>query len=287
LKDVSNLLKNIETSYKNKDFLILRNLYEQLKKIYNSAFECKDIIEEIQEGIKDAEKNGLKVLETKKIFYIAEVAYKRGDFVLALEKLKEARLTFAIETKGEFNFFKDVYNHPLQYTGGLIILFIFSLSSGLAIKLRLYKRKLRLLEEEEKLLLQLMKVIQRDCFENNKMSIDQYGQAMIQYETRLSETIEEKIRVETKLANMLKVKPKRKILFEEKMKLIELIKDIQERYLVKGKIETRIYQNMLRSYSNRLSEIEEQIAFAEANEALESANWLNRLGRKVLKIKKN
>jgi len=286
-KDVLSMLGKIEISYKDKDFLNLKSLFEQLKKIYNSALESKGILEELKVDVNKAEKEGLKVLETKKILYMAEIAFKRGDFLLALEKLKEARLTFAIETKGEFNLLKDIINRPLQYLAGIFLIFLVSLSSGLALKLRLYKRKLRLLEEEEKLLLQLMKVIQRDCFEKNKMSIDQYGRAMMQYETRLSETIEDKIKVETKIENLLKIKPKKRILEEEKLKLINLIKELQNKYLIKGKIETRIYQNMLRSYSSRLSEIEEQIAFAEADEALQSLNWFNTLKRKILKKKKH
>jgi hypothetical protein len=43
------------------------------------------------------------------------------------------------------------------------------------------------LAEEEQLLLQLMKVVQRDCFENKKMSMEEYDSAMFQYEKKLSE----------------------------------------------------------------------------------------------------
>jgi hypothetical protein len=38
-----------------------------------------------------------------------------------------------------------------------------------------------------------MKVVQRECFEGNKMSMEEYGEAMNQYENKLSETIEEKV----------------------------------------------------------------------------------------------
>jgi hypothetical protein len=134
-----------------------------------------------------------------------------------------------------------------------------------------------MLKEEEILLLELMKVIQRECFENNKMSMEEYGQAMSQYETKLSMTIEDKIETETKIANILKVKGKKIALEEEKKRLLELIKKVQDEYLNKGKLETRIYENMIKSYTSRLSEIQEKIAFADAQDALGKHKFFNTL----------
>ena len=48
----------------------------------------------------------------------------------------------------------------------------------------------------------------------------------------------------------------------------------------KGKIETRVYENMLKSYSSRLTEVEEQITFLEAQEALNR----NKFSFKLLKV---
>jgi hypothetical protein len=106
---------------------------------------------------------------------------------------------------------------------------------------------------------------------------------MNQYELRLSKVIEEKINVETKITNLLKIKGKKIALLEEKRKLVELIKDVQKKYLLRGKLETRIYENMLKSYSARLSEIEEQIAFVEAKEALENHGFNRVFKNKKLK----
>jgi hypothetical protein len=122
-----------------------------------------------------------------------------------------------------------------------------------------------------------MKVIQRECFENNKMSMEEYGQAMSQYETKLSMTIEDKIETETKIANILKVKGKKIALEEEKKRLLELIKKVQDEYLNKGKLETRIYENMIKSYTSRLSEIQEKIAFFDARDALGKHKFFNTL----------
>mgnify|MGYP001613981883 FL=1 len=133
---------------------------------------------------------------------------------------------------------------------------------------RLYRRKLRMLTEEEKLLLELMKVVQRETFEKNHLSMEEYGQAMSQYETKLSGVIEDKIKTETNLAHFFKIKGKQKALKQEKERLYDLVKNLQNDYLNKGKIETRVYENMIKAYSTRIIEIEGKLTFIEAKEAL-------------------
>ena len=281
LDDVNKLLEESNIYYEEINFLAVKKNYEKVKEIHDAAFESSEIIEELKKGIEDAENYGIDVLETKKILYVAEAAYNRGDYILSLSQLNEAKLTYAIETKGEFNILYTVKNNPLETFLVLMGVGIFSFASSLIIRLKLYKNKLRYLKEEEKLLLQLMKIIQKDCFEGNKMSMEEYDEAMNQYETKLSKTIEEKVRIETRIANLLKVKGKRKALDDEKKRIIGLIKDIQDKYLVKGELETRIYKNMLKSYSTRLSEVEEQITFLDAQDAMKNNKLLRRLKRKL------
>ena len=56
-----------------------------------------------------------------------------------------------------------------------------------------------------------------------------------------------------------------------------MVKQLQDDYLNKGKIETRVYENMLNSYSARLSGVEEQIAFLDAQEALKRGGFFGRV----------
>ena len=223
---------------------------------------------------------GIVVLETKKVLYMAEVAFNRGDYLLSLSRLKEAQLTYALEVKGEFSIIYTVKNHPLESVGTLLGLFIFSFGSSLGVRLRLYKKKFKMLMEEEKLLLELMKVVQTECFEKNRMSMEEYESAMNQYETKLSKTIADRIKVDAKISNLLKIKGKKKALIEEKKRLLEVLKQIQDDYLNKGKLETRIYQNMLKNYTARLTEVEEKATFLDAQKALKKTGFVRRLFRK-------
>lgn len=120
------------------------------------------------------------------------------------------------------------------------------------------------LSEETELLMELMRVVQKDCFEKNKLSMEEYAEAMSQYESRLSDIIQEKVTTETQLANMNKLRGRKKALIQEKIRLTELIREAQDDYLNKAKLDSRVYGNMLRSYANRLSKVQEELAFMDA-----------------------
>ena len=283
IKDVSDFLERVFDSYNKTDFLGVKSNYEKIKEIYDVAFDSLEIINDLKEKIEQAENRGIEIIETKKILYVAEIAFDRGDYFLALDRLKQAKLTYALETKGEFSIYHTIKNNPLESLAALIGFGIFGFGSSLVVRLRLYKKKLKFLREEEKLLLELMGVVQRQCFEKKHMSMEEYAEAMGQYEKKLSKTIQDKIRTETKIANLLKIKGKKKALFEEKKRLVELMKEIQDKYLNKGKMETRVYENMLQSYSAKLSEVEEQITFLEAQKAFGS----NKSFWKIFKLKRS
>jgi len=156
--------------------------------------------------------------------------------------------------------------------GILISLSAAGVGSGYFIRLRLLKRRLKMLAEEEALLLELMKVVQRDCFENNKLSMEEYNEAMFQYEARLSEVIQEKVKTETVISNLIKIGGKKKALEQEKDRLLILVQQTQEDYLNRGKLDTRIYENMLKTYSSRLNAVEEEMVFIEAQEQIREAS---------------
>ena len=281
LANVLGLYEEIRVAYNNLDYVSVKNNYEKIKEIRDSAFSSQQIITELEGKIKQAEIDGISVIETKKLLYTAQSAFARGDYSLALERLSEAKLTFAIETKGEFNLLYVVKNNPIKSGASILGFALFAFTASLVLRLNLYKKKLKTLGEEEKLLLELMKVIQRECFTNNHMSMDEYEQAMFQYESRLSKAIEEKIETEAKIANLMKIRGKKRALEDERKRLVELVKKIQDDYMNKGIIETRIYENMIKSYSARLAEVEEELTFFDAQEALSQNKWSTKLTRLI------
>jgi hypothetical protein len=93
---------------------------------------------------------------------------------------------------------------------------------------------------------------------------------MMQYETRLGDVIQEKIKSEALITNLLKLKGKRIALDQERERLKVLIQRTQDDYLNRGKIDSRVYDNMIKTYVTRLSQIEEEIVYMEAKERMKS-----------------
>jgi hypothetical protein len=269
-KELVKLISSANQSLRNLDFVTLQDLFKQAKLIHDSALEAKSILTDLRSNMNDSLRRGLTVIETEKMVFLAQTALARGDYSLALERLREAKLTYALEVKGEFNLVRTITNNPLESTGIALGAIAFTTFTTVAIRLRLLKRKRRYLEDEEKLLLQLMKVVQIECFEKKSLSMEEYDESMRQYENRLSEAIAEKIKVDTKIANILKIRGKNIALAQERAKIIELIKKAQDDYMNKGTLETRVYENMLRTYSGRLAEVEEQLAFFDVQRAIKS-----------------
>jgi hypothetical protein len=87
---------------------------------------------------------------------------------------------------------------------------------------------------------------------------------MKSYEARLSEIIEKLISLETKRSHVFKIRKGHIKLLTEKKKIISIIKKTQHHYMVRKTLDTRVYDRKMKSYTTRLSEIEEKIALNEA-----------------------
>jgi len=278
LKDVQDYYSKMQTSYDAVDFLAVQDNYKSLTAIYNAAYGSKKLIDELTAGLDWAQVRGIQTLETKKLLYVAETIFNRGDYLLAFKNLNDAKLTYALEVKGEFNLLYEIKVNPAQTAGILLGLLLFSFAATVTGKLTMYKKKLKMLNEEEKLLLQLMKVVQAETFEKNKMSMEEYGEAMGQYERKLAGVINDRIMIQARMSNLMKVSGKKKSLEQERVRLIELMKQVQDSYMRKGEIETRVYENMFKIYNTRLAKVEEEMIFLETKHFMK--------GRKVPKDKK-
>jgi hypothetical protein len=58
----------------------------------------------------------------------------------------------------------------------------------------------------------------------------------------------------------------------EKKRLIEMMRGLQDDYLNKGKLDTRIYSNMLKTYAKRLTDVQEEVVFLETRKMLKKNN---------------
>jgi len=269
VKEIERLFEQLDINYENLEFGIVKEFFEQIDELYSAAVNSAEGIMELEEAIEEAEKKLIAVEDTKRLIHLAKSSFERGNYFNSLERVKEAKLTLAIESSGKF--FKEMRyamkENPGETTAGFGMFGVSVIGLSLFGRWRYLKRKLKKLGEEENLLTELMRAVQIEVFERAKMSMKEYGDSMMQYEERFGNVIADKITFESKKNNLLRFKAKRKRLNEERDNLTKIMAKTQEAYITKGKFETRIYENMLKSYSTRLSDVEEQLALLDVKKA--------------------
>ena len=104
-RDVEDYLGEMNSSLSVLDFRGVEESYEELSELFEVAENAKKLIEEVGDSISHSEYEGIDVIESKKTFLVAKKAFQRGDYHMAYQKVKEAQLTYALETKGKFNIY--------------------------------------------------------------------------------------------------------------------------------------------------------------------------------------
>ena len=268
---LNNLLVKSEEAQKNFNLEVIRDNHNLIKAQVGYALDSKKIIKELDSLTKSAEEKGIDVSESVKLLKLAKLSIERREFEQAYKRAKDSQLTYALEVKGEFG---KLSYYLKEYPGEISLcaffLVIFSFGAYNINKLRIIKKRIKKLKGEEKIINELIRVVQNECFKEKKMSMKEYETAMKEYNTKLSKVIEELIELETKRAGMLRFTSKTKRLKLEKEKIISLIKELQEDYMKKKKLETRTFELKMESFNRRISEIEEKLATLEAKKAVRS-----------------
>jgi len=272
IKPLNNLFEDMNKSFEKRDYEKVKSIYQTILEDKESAFAALEIIKDIESRVNQASQEGIDLPKTERLLSLSKSALDRGDYKTSLERANDAKITYALERTG-INVIAFMINNWGEIIIGAISLSIVSYLSLLFIRLGVTNKKLKDLKKEENILLGLIKEIQIECFEKNKMTMKEYTGSLLQYEKRMGKVIQEIVRLETLKVNIFKLfKPEIKRLLEEKQKLLKLIKKTQELYINSRKIETHVYQNRMRSYAERFAEIDEKLADLEAKKAIKGLN---------------
>lgn len=279
------LAEEAERAFRSGDYARVQEVHERVAELREQATTARATLREVRNLTAAAEQRGLATPRTERISRLASRALERGDFATAAERAKEAKQTYALETKGEFNVTAYVVRHPVQVLMAVLVLGILVTVGGVGVRLRLVNRRLRELEDEEETIIQLMEQVQRETFEETKMSMDEYEEAMLHYEERLADNVQETVELETKKSHLLKPGRERARLQHEKERIEDLMEETQEQYLEEGELETRVYEQKMDSLRERLAEIEGQLAEHEAEERIAAeAGVLGRVRQRARKL---
>ncbi|MDO8459803.1 MAG: hypothetical protein Q7S74_01715 [Nanoarchaeota archaeon] len=266
---LNELLNKSETGINNFNLEVVRDNYNIINTQVKYALDSKKIISELDFLINSAEEKGIDVSESTRLLKLAKLSIERKEFEQAYKRVKDSQLTYALEVKGEFGklsyYLKE---YPKEISFGAFFLVVFSFGTFHLNKLRRIKKRIKELKEEEKILNELIRVVQNECFKEKKMSMGEYETVIKEYNSKLSKIIEEMIELETKRAQMLRFTSKTKRLKLEKEKIVDLIKELQYDYMKNKKVETRTFELKMESFNKRLAEIEEKFATLEAKKVV-------------------
>jgi hypothetical protein len=102
--------------------------------------------------------------------------------------------------------------------------------------------------------------------------MDEYKDTIYQYDKMMNKLFNEITELQTKKTHMISLwKGEEKRLFAERDLIINHIKEIQVLYIKENKLESHTYDNRMKSYNEKLSEIEERLATIDAERRMKHA----------------
>ncbi|MCX6804050.1 MAG: hypothetical protein NTY48_05800, partial [Candidatus Diapherotrites archaeon] len=278
VEPLEKLLVDANIRLNGEDYEGAKTNIESILALSGIAIQVLKDLNSISEGMSKSASNGVDTPKTMRLFTIAKLAFERGEYDKANLVLKDALLTMSLETKGAFNAGYFIVQNSAQIGAGIIIALVFLSSLFLFIKRSLLKRRVGKLGYEENLLLSLMKELQKACFVDNKIGMDEYQTALKHYENRLGTAVDKIINTQNELSNLISLKSKTTKLNEERQRLIDEMRNTQTQYFKEGLIESRVYNSKQTSLGKHLGEIEKDITYSSATKTIR----LNSSSAKIL-----
>ncbi len=260
-------VQNLAQDYSDAQNAFAKRDYETAMALANTiigfrqkVIDANQAIAELETKIESAKKSGIATYQTSKLVLLAKLALQRGDIDSALASLKDATMTYALETKGEINIFVTLgqnWKLSLVVLAALIITFVLLRVNS---KRNLLKIRIKNLKNEEGVIQSLIKDEQKKCFIDGSISLTAYADAIAQYEKRLSIVIRDTTRYENALKAMFSFMHPKNIIQSEKNHAQKDLKELQEEYLEKKTIDTRIYDIKQSILLERLSDLEKEFS---------------------------
>jgi hypothetical protein len=263
------LLASAEACLEAKDNTCARDLANQIHETRLTAFSTYEIMQEIENAITKSEARKLDVPETKNMYNLALAAFNREDYDTALQRIKDAQLTLALETKGRINIIWLI----TTYWWALILGGIASYFLGLIIYKKfmaaIIAQRLKNLDKEEKTIQQLIKDTQKELYVKKTLSSSEYKTRILGYNTRILKIKSLRAKLRHRRVAILKKEEQIKDIEKERAEVIGMIKHAQTKYFTLGKISRERYNEEIEKEKERLAEIEDEKATLETELAKE------------------
>ncbi|MFT4304145.1 MAG: LamG-like jellyroll fold domain-containing protein, partial [Candidatus Woesearchaeota archaeon] len=267
------LLRELSGYLRDRDYSSIIRVESLIQDQYNYAIKSSELLHSVNESMHRAYSRGLSTPETERLLLLAHAALNRGEFQLAHERAVDAELSLALETVGKFNVWYFIKNNWVVLLFSFIALLFFTFVFGISLRYFFIQERLKVLNKENHVVLGLIKELQYEFFEQNKISMEEYKETISQYEHRINKITQQIITNETARKNLLKFLGNEvHNLLHEKDRIMNLMKEVQYDYIETKKLDTRAYENRMQTYQERLVEIEERLITIEADNAMKKSH---------------
>ena len=316
IKDADGLLslaKNKLYENRNKEAQVLA---EEVIEIRDMAFGVDNLIRRVASAVQDPKKSFLltgnvmndfrgndrnvtlkQLISANSLFAsddvsdmlnLAIASFERGDYVMAEERIMDARSLLLLERKGNFGLFFYLYWYFILLVIGFFIIFVFF--GYKQYRKSSVTRRIEDINSEEENIRKLMQVSQRNYF-LGKSSSGEYHSIMDQHQSKLVNIRKQRLTLRNKRIRMLKSVQIIQELKLERMQVESEIRKLQEIYYRDNKISESEYKAQFEILNERLAEIEGEKITLELlkgkNKNMNKQVVKKSLNKEVIKARKN
>ncbi|GEM_PF-1867635 len=257
------LMGQIREAVEKGNYDFASKLIDDIQAIRDKAFQSRDLLEQVEQKLGQAEFNGLDAPETRRLYDLAKTAFGREDYERAIERASSALLTYNVETSGKTNYLRAVQNY-----WWLLLMAGMFLAYGAAFgyrKLTLFymSRTLASLRREEASIADLMETAQKEYFSKGMIASPEYRKTIDKYGKRLAHMQKARERIFARKSAMIHFIDIFKRLNTEDSGIKDLIRTAQANYFEKGSISKSAYDKTMRSLQAERAEIQKSIGIAK------------------------
>jgi len=247
------LLEEAKAQISNWDYDTSLETSKKILELKEKTYHIIVQIEQVEEGIKEAESYGIQTPESKKMSELSKSAMQREDYAKAEERASSAVAAFMIESQG-LETMRFVYaNWYFIILGSVVFVGSAYVAYRKSIKGRIRKR-MNLLSMEEKRIRKLMEKAQEEMYREKTISKPEYHRLISQYETMLAKIRKRKSRLTARLIRLEKRSAALANFRKQEESLRNEIQGLQKKYYEQGSVTKSSYQKTMDELREELAE---------------------------------
>jgi len=258
VSEMQNLLNQMETLINESDYDSAKRVAENIISTSELAFRVKSLLEQIAAGIGQSAGYGFGTPETSKLYDIAMLAFKRGDYERAEERANNALLSLSVETYGIIPMMLFIHSYWWAIIPTLVLAGLGAVGMRRVVSSRKITGMIRGLEHEERVINNLMVSLQKNYFVKKSIGKDAYIGSMEDYRSRIAGIRRLK---DSLKARKLRGDPLSRLRME-KSDIIRFMKETQIKYLDRGDMGRGLYETIMKRMKEELAEVEKNMDIA-------------------------